>query len=206
MCQPTPTLVLLLLLPFAAPECVLTPGSKNVVASRLEGTWVSDIELTERLNPDHVSNSTTTPRPKPSNYTIRFRNSSEVLDILPKEDCASLHSRSGNGNIYMAGFMTHDTNEERSKTYPMVAFNIIAMMWLVMIFLMMMMMMEIMTTLMRQVVTTLRGNPKIVFWRKDMTDTESFHVMLATSKDKNQDILFIGTDTSIAPYSALKRL
>jgi len=98
-----------------------------------------------------------------------------VLDILPKEDCASLHSRSGNGNIYMAGFMTHDTNEERSKTYPMV-------------------------------VTTLRGNPKIVFWRKDMTDTESFHVMLATSKDKNQDILFIGTDTSIAPYSALKRL
>ena len=67
----------------------------------------------------------------------------------------------------MAGFMTHDKNEERSKTYPMVAFNIIIMMWLVMIFLMMIMimMMEIMTTLMRQVVTTLRGNPKIVFWR-----------------------------------------
>jgi len=135
MCQhPTPTLVLLLLLPFAAPECVLTPGLKNVVASRLEGTWVSDVELTERLNPDHVSNYTTTPRPNLSNYTIRFRNSSEVLDILPKEDCARLHNLSGNGNIYMAGFMTHDKNEERSKTYPMV-------------------------------VTTLRGNPKIVFWR-----------------------------------------
>ena len=41
----------------------------------------------------------------------------------------------------MAGFMTHDTNEERSKTYPMVAFNIIIMMWLVMIFLMMIMIM-----------------------------------------------------------------
>ncbi len=53
------------------------------------------------------------------------------------------------------------------------------------------------------------GNPHIVYFRErdadPMGDAESFNVMLASAKDKTNDLLFIGGDFSNEPFSAYQR-
>lgn len=53
------------------------------------------------------------------------------------------------------------------------------------------------------------GNPHIVYFREregdPMGDTESFNVMLASAKDKPNDLLFIGGDFSREPFAAYER-
>ena len=59
------------------------------------------------------------------------------------------------------------------------------------------------------VLTTLRGNPHILFWLEkdgeEFGDSESFNVMLAVAKDKKNDLLFIGGDFNNQPFSAFGR-
>ncbi|MHC4644490.1 MAG: hypothetical protein ACYTBJ_03235 [Planctomycetota bacterium] len=53
------------------------------------------------------------------------------------------------------------------------------------------------------------GNPHIVYFRErdgdPMGDAESFNVMLASAKDKTNDLLFIGGDFSNEPFEAYER-
>jgi hypothetical protein len=53
------------------------------------------------------------------------------------------------------------------------------------------------------------GNPHIVYFREregdPMGDTESFIVMLASAKDKPNDLLFIGGDFNNQPFAAYER-
>jgi len=163
--QLTPILVFLLL-PFAAPECVLTPDPENVLSTQLEGSWVLDVELTERLDPEYGY--------KMSNVTFKFENSPEVVDMIPEEECEWF----GNyfeGTIYMAGFFSGRENEESWHIFPMV-------------------------------LTTLSGNPHIMYWRFNWTASDSFNVMLARSSDRSQDMLFTGGDFNDTPMNAWKRL
>lgn len=59
------------------------------------------------------------------------------------------------------------------------------------------------------ILTELFGNPHIVYFREregdPMGDTESFIVMLASAKDKPNDLLFIGGDFSREPFRAYER-
>jgi len=103
-------------------SCNLTltpdPRSQNVVSTQLEGSWVIDDELTERLwpnRPDFVWKS--------SNVTFKFENSSEVLDMIPEEDCKFFHNAATERPIYMAGYFSDRENEEPWTTYPMVTFE-----------------------------------------------------------------------------------
>merc|ERR1712037_909144 len=152
-------------------SCNLTltpdPGSQNVVSTQLEGSWVIDDELTERLWPDFVWKS--------SNVTYKFENSSEVLDLIPEEYCKFFHDAATEWPIYMAGFFSRRKNEEPWTTFLMV-------------------------------LTTLHGNPHIVYWRYNWADTESFNIILARSSDRSQDMLFVGGDFNNQPFSAWKRL
>jgi len=54
-----------------------------------------------------------------------------------------------------------------------------------------------------------RGNPHVVYFRErggdPLGDAESFNVMLAVSKEKGNDLLFIGGDFNNQPFSAFER-
>ena len=54
-----------------------------------------------------------------------------------------------------------------------------------------------------------RGNPHVVFFRErdgdPLGDTESFNVMLAVAKEKENDLLFIGGDFNNQPFSGCAR-
>lgn len=60
------------------------------------------------------------------------------------------------------------------------------------------------------ILTELFGNPHIVYFRErdgdPMGDAESFNVMLASAKDKPNDLLFIGGDFNNQPFSAYERI
>ena len=60
------------------------------------------------------------------------------------------------------------------------------------------------------VLTTVRGNPHIVFWRKVDDDPfgngESFNVMLAVASEKKNDLMFIGGDFNNQAFSAFERI
>ncbi|MCI0701877.1 MAG: hypothetical protein L0241_12415 [Planctomycetia bacterium] len=59
------------------------------------------------------------------------------------------------------------------------------------------------------ILTEHRGNPHVVFFRErdgdPLGDAESFNVMLAVAKDKQNDLLFIGGDFNNQPFSAFVR-
>lgn len=155
------------------PECVLTltpdPGSRNVVSTQLEGSWVVDDELTERLWPDFVWKS--------SNVTYKFENSSEVLDMIPEENCKFFHNTATESPIYMAGFFSYRKNEEPWTTFHMVL------------------------TTYRGNPTIVPWS-----YNSSTRVPESFNVMLARSSDESQDMLFVGGDINNQPFSAWKRL
>eukprot|EP00091_Calanus_sinicus_P005266 TRINITY_DN15694_c0_g1_i2.p1 TRINITY_DN15694_c0_g1~~TRINITY_DN15694_c0_g1_i2.p1 ORF type:complete len:169 (+),score=35.08 TRINITY_DN15694_c0_g1_i2:110-616(+) len=56
------------------------------------------------------------------------------------------------------------------------------------------------------VLSSLSGNPHLIYWLDDMTDTESFNLMLARADDQNNDLLFLGGDFNSQPFSAWKRV
>ena len=51
-----------------------------------------------------------------------------------------------------------------------------------------------------------RGNPHLVYWTDQMTDAESFNLMIARAEDRNMDLLFIGGDFNNQPFSAWTRM
>ncbi|HHJ20702.1 MAG TPA: hypothetical protein ENJ84_12910 [Gammaproteobacteria bacterium] len=55
------------------------------------------------------------------------------------------------------------------------------------------------------VLTHIRGNPHIVYWPTKL-NVESFNVMLAVAKNKQQDLLFIGNDFNNRPFFAFERV
>ena len=59
------------------------------------------------------------------------------------------------------------------------------------------------------VVSQIRGNPHVMFWLERNGDPfgngESFNVMLAVAKDKQNDLLFVGGDFNNQPFSAFER-
>lgn len=59
------------------------------------------------------------------------------------------------------------------------------------------------------VVTHVHGNAHVLFWLERNGDPfgngESFNVMLAVAKDKQQDLLFVGGDFNNQPFSAFER-
>merc|ERR1712055_709509 len=50
------------------------------------------------------------------------------------------------------------------------------------------------------------GNPHLVYWTQQMTDVESFNLMIARAEDKNKDMLFIGGDFNNQPFTAWTRM
>merc|ERR1711874_783845 len=56
------------------------------------------------------------------------------------------------------------------------------------------------------VLTDLDGNPHIVYWWKEMTDTESFNVMMARAEDHGKDLLLMGGDFNNQPFPAWSRM
>ena len=50
------------------------------------------------------------------------------------------------------------------------------------------------------------GNPHLVYWTDQMTDAESFNLMIARAEDRNMDLLFIGGDFNNQPFSAWTRM
>ena len=55
------------------------------------------------------------------------------------------------------------------------------------------------------VLNSLSGNPPLIYWEDDMTDTESFNMMLARADDRNNDLLFIGGDFNNKDFTAWSR-
>ena len=55
------------------------------------------------------------------------------------------------------------------------------------------------------VLSSLSGNPPLIYWEDDMTDTESFNMMLARADDRNNDLLFIGGDFNNKDFTAWSR-
>ena len=55
------------------------------------------------------------------------------------------------------------------------------------------------------VLTSISGNPHLVYWDDGTTDMESFNLMLAKATDPNNDLLFVGGDFNNQPFSAWKR-
>jgi len=55
-----------------------------------------------------------------------------------------------------------------------------------------------------------RGNPHVVWFRErggdPLRDTESFNVMLAVGRERQNDLLFIGGDFNNQPFSAYTRV
>ena len=55
-----------------------------------------------------------------------------------------------------------------------------------------------------------KGNPHVVFFREwdgdPFGDGESFNVMLAVAKDKENDLLFVGGDFNNQPFTAYQRV
>merc|ERR1719348_2850161 len=50
------------------------------------------------------------------------------------------------------------------------------------------------------------GNPHLVYWTVQMTDAESFNLMIARAEDKDKDMLFIGGDFNNQPFTAWSRM
>jgi len=59
------------------------------------------------------------------------------------------------------------------------------------------------------IVTTVHGNPHVVYFRErdgdPMGDAESFNLVLAVAKDRDRDLLFLGGDFNNQPFRALER-
>ena len=60
------------------------------------------------------------------------------------------------------------------------------------------------------VLTQIHGNPHVIVWLEQNGDPfgngESFNVMLAVAKDKQNDLLFVGGDFNNQPFSAFERV
>ena len=55
------------------------------------------------------------------------------------------------------------------------------------------------------VLSSLSGNPHLIYWEDEMTDTESFNLMVARADDRNKDMLFIGGDFNNQAFTAWNR-
>jgi len=128
----------------------------NVVASKLDGLWEPDVELTKRLSGT-------------ASGKITFKSDAAVAAKVPAKHEQSLKGK----QVYMAGVMTLE-----EKEYPFVLIQH-------------------------------KGNPHVVFFQgrdgDPLGDAESFIVMLAAGKAKQEDLLFIGGDFNNQPFSAYRR-
>ena len=141
----------------AGAQLAVQPDKENVVASRLDGPWEPDAELTLRLGGRAVGK-------------LSFTNNAVVATKIPAKYETFFKGR----QVYMAGTMSG-----RGKEYPFVLIEH-------------------------------KGNPHIVFFRErdgdPLGDAESFNVMLAVGKDKQDDLLFVGGDFNNQPFSAYRRV
>merc|ERR1712179_235126 len=107
-----------------------------------------------------------------------FVNMPEVLDLLPEEDCLWFRDLP----IYLAGLYSYNFPNGGRTPGPWD--------WETSPF----------------VLTVLEGNPHIVYWWKEMTDTESFNVMMARAEESSQDLLLMGGDFNNQPFTAWTRM
>jgi hypothetical protein len=56
------------------------------------------------------------------------------------------------------------------------------------------------------ILSSLSGNPHLIFWEDDMTDTESFNLMVARADDQDNDLLFICGDFNNQAFTAWSRV
>merc|ERR1719348_1991949 len=56
------------------------------------------------------------------------------------------------------------------------------------------------------VLTSNSGNPHLIYWTDEMTDVESFNLMIARAEDRTKDMLFIGGDFNNQAFTAWKRM
>ena len=138
-------------------ELRVQADKENVVASRLEGEWTQDAELTQRLGGGDRGGRI-------------FKNDPAVAAKVPARYDAFFKGK----QVYTAGMMTL-----KGKDHPFVLIEH-------------------------------KGNPHIVYFREangdPLGDAESFNVMLAPGKDKQDDLLFIGGDFNNQPFSACRRV
>ena len=146
----------------AAAELSVEPDKENVVASRLEGTWIQHVELSIRLK------GKTLPRYK----KISFKSDSSVTGKIPEKHVKFFTERKL--KIYLAGYVNI-----RGKDYPFVLTNV-------------------------------HGNPHVICWLERDGDPfgnlESFNLMLASAKDKKNDLLFTGGDFNNTAFLAFERV
>lgn len=130
---------------------------ENVVASKLDGQWEPDAELTKRLGGRDSGK-------------VTFKNDGAVAGKIPAKYEQFLKSK----QVFMSGVMVR-----KEKDYPFV-------------------------------LVEHKGNPYLVYFRErdgePLGDAESFNVMLAAGKDKQDDLLFIGGDFNNQPFSAYRRV
>merc|ERR1711890_37117 len=105
-----------------------------------------------------------------------FVDNPEVLDLLPNDDCLWFKDLP----IYMAGLYSYNfPNGGRTvEDWETSPF----------------------------ILTVLDGNPHLVYWWKEMTDTESFNVMMARAEDESEDMLLMGGDFNNQPFTAWRRM
>jgi len=141
----------------------VVPDKDNVVASRLEGDWVPDLELGERLGTK-------------AKETLSFKADVSALDRVPAGLLAYLKDK----HVYLAGTVTIARLKDDASAQPMPA-----------------------------VVIESKGNPTLVCFRsrggKEIDDSESGIVMLATAREKAKDIMFMGGDFNNEPMRAWRR-
>jgi hypothetical protein len=132
------------------------PEKENVVASKLDGSWEPEGELTRRLSGTTLGK-------------LSFKSDAAIAAKIPAMYEKFLQEK----QIYMAGVLTL-----RDKEHPFVLIEH-------------------------------KGNPHVVYFcERDgdpFGDAESFNMMLAVAKDKQNDLLFIGGDFNNQPFAAYGR-
>jgi len=151
-----------------AGELKVEPDKENVVASRLEGTWQSQMDLTKRL----TGKVETPPGELPFKGELSFKSDPSVAEMVPEQYAKFFAEQKK--KIYLAGYLKFD-----GQDHPFV-------------------------------VTQIHGNPHVIVWLEKNGDPfgngESFNVMLAVAKDKQNDLLFVGGDFNNQPFSAFERV
>ena len=140
-------------------------SSQCVLYPDLENVVSTQLEGDWEINP----NLTTVLWPDYLNWIqvnrVTFTNNPGIVDALPEEDCQSWMADM-NLRLFMSGEMSFYI-ENDTNPEP-VSFP--------------------------YVLTILSGNPHIIYWQDEMTDTESFNLMMARADDPKNDLLFIGGD------------
>merc|ERR1712215_608557 len=100
----------------------------------------------------------------------------EVLDLLPEEDCLWYKDFP----IYLAGLYSYNIPNSEGTIEEWETSPFILTVW--------------------------KGNPNIVYWRKEMAITDSQNVMMARAEDWSQDMLLMRGDLNNQPFSAWRRM